>query len=219
MTYQWQLKKGNSWANQSSGGSTTKTFTVKAEESRNGKVYRCLIINADGEQLATNPVTLTVKQPSNAISITVQPKDCYVATGLKAVFKVTANGEGLTYQWQLKKGSSWANQSSGGATTDTFTVKADASRNGKVYRCLITDANGEQIATNEVKLTVLEENDLPPINPTENAPGDNGPIVSNDPPEVIVPANNAYSEPAHAEETVQSAAAAEPAVIPAESVE
>ena len=154
LTYQWQLKKGNSWANQNSGGATTATFSVKAELSRNGKTYRCLITNADGEQIASNSVTLTVKEPSNAINITVQPKDCTALVGSKAEFKVEAEGEGLTYQWQLKKGSTWANQNSGGATTNTFTVKADKSRNGKVYRCLITDANGELIATNEVTLTV-----------------------------------------------------------------
>lgn len=215
LTYQWQLKKGNSWANQSSGGSTTKTFTVKAEESRNGKVYRCLIINADGEQLATNPVTLTVKEPSNSINITVQPENCYAPVGTKAVFKVEAEGEGLTYQWQLKKGSTWADQNSGGATTDTFTVKADASRNGKVYRCLITDINGEQIFTDEVTLAVLGENDLPPISPTAGVAEEDGPIVSNDPPEVIVPANNTSAEsvqetePSPAEESVQSPAPAE----------
>ena len=154
LTYQWQLKKGNSWANQSSGGATTPNFSVKAEMSRNGKVYRCLITAANGDQIATDPVTLTVKEPS--ITITQQPTDCTALVGSKAKFTVAAEGEGLTYQWQLKKGSSWANQNSGGATTPTFSVNADLSRNGKTYRCLITNAEGEQIATNSVTLTVKE---------------------------------------------------------------
>ena len=215
LTYQWQLKKGSSWANQSSGGATTPTFSVKAELSRNGKVYRCLITNADGEQLATDPVTLTVKEPAETINIVSQPVSYEGPAGNKAVFKVVAEGEGLTYQWQLKKGSTWADQSSGGATTDTFTVKADASRNGKVYRCLITDINGEQIFTDEVTLAVLGENDLPPVSPTAGVAEEDGPIVSNDPPEVIVPANNTSAEsvqetePSPAEESVQSPAPAE----------
>lgn len=154
LTYQWQLKKGNSWANQSSGGATTPNFSVKAEMSRNGKVYRCLITAANGDQIATDPVTLTVKEPS--ITITQQPSDLSVLVGSKATFTVAAEGEGLTYQWQLKKGSSWSNQNSGGATTPTFSVNADLSRNGKTYRCLITNAEGEQIATNSVTLTVKE---------------------------------------------------------------
>ena len=161
LTYQWQLKKGRSWANQSSGGATTSTFSVKAELSRNGKVYRCLITDANGEQIATVEVTLNVKEPSNAINIISQPMSYDGPAGGKAVFTVQAEGEGLTYQWQLKKGSSWANQSSGGATTDTFTVKAEESRNGKVYRCVITDSNGEMLITEEVSITISDT--LPPL--------------------------------------------------------
>ena len=157
LTYQWQLKKGSSWANQSSGGANTPTFSVKVEESRNGKVYRCLITDANGEELATNAVTLTIRQPS--IVITSQPTDFTGTVGSIARFSVSAEGDGLTYQWQLKKGSSWANQSSGGATTSTFCVRADLSRNGKVYRCLITDSDGDQITTEAVTLNVKEPSD------------------------------------------------------------
>ena len=156
LTYQWQLKKGSSWANQSSGGATTSTFCVRADLSRNGKVYRCLITDSDGDQITTEAVTLNVKEPSDAITIISQPMSYEGPVGNKAVFKVVAEGEGLTYQWQLKKGNSWANQSSGGANTDTFTVKAEMTRNGKVYRCVITDVNGEQKVSEEVSITISD---------------------------------------------------------------
>ena len=156
LTYQWQLKKGNSWADLSSGGAKTSTMSIKVDASKDGKVYRCLITNAAGEQLATNEVSITVKQPSNAITITKQPEDITVGEGHTAGFAVEAEGNGLTYQWQLKKGSSWANLTSGGANTNTLSLgKCDLSKNGKVYRCVITDANGEQITTNEVKISVF----------------------------------------------------------------
>ena len=155
LTYQWQLKKGSSWANLSTGGAKTPNMSVKVDASKNGKTYRCLITNVDGEQLATNEVTITVKQPSNAITITKQPENTETYEGGTAGFMVEAVGEGLTYQWQLKKGSSWANLTSGGATTNWLSLgKCDMSKNGKVYRCVITDANGEQIVTDEVTLTV-----------------------------------------------------------------
>ena len=71
---------------------------------------------------------------------------------------VEAEGEGLTYQWQLKKGSSWANLTSGGANTNWLSLgKCDLSKNGKVYRCVITDVNGEQVVTREAKITVWYE--------------------------------------------------------------
>ena len=156
LTYQWQLKKGKSWANLTTGGATTATLSVKVDSSKNGKVYRCLITDANGEELASNEVSITVKQPSNAIKINTQPSDYAGAIGTMAKFTVVAEGEGLTYQWQLKKGSSWANLTTGGATTSTMTIKVDAGKNGKVYRCVITDANGEMIATKEVTITVKE---------------------------------------------------------------
>ncbi|PWJ70775.1 hypothetical protein B0O40_0624 [Ruminococcaceae bacterium R-25] len=155
LTYQWQLKKGKTWADLSTGGAKTASMSIKVDASKNGKIYRCLITNAAGEQLATNEVTITVKQPSNAIVITKQPQNTETYEGGTAGFMVEAEGEGLTYQWQLKKGSSWANLTSGGATTNWLSIgKCDLSKNGKVYRCVITDANGEQIITNEVTLTV-----------------------------------------------------------------
>ena len=161
LNYQWQLKKGKSWANLTTGGATTSSMTIKVDDSKNGKVYRCLITDVNGEELATNEVSITVKQPSNAIIIGTQPSDYSGAVGTIARFKVVAEGEGLTYQWQLKKGSSWADLTSGGATTSAFSIKADTSRNGKVYRCIIRDVNGEEIITDEVRINIQDE--LPPV--------------------------------------------------------
>ena len=152
LTYQWQLKKGKSWSNLSSGGATTSTMSVKADASKNGKIYRCLITDVNGNELASNEVTITIKEPS--IKINTQPQSFSGPEGSTAKFTVAAEGEGLAYQWQLKKGKSWANLSAGGATTSTMSIKVDSSKNGKVYRCLITDANGEELATDEVSITV-----------------------------------------------------------------
>ena len=158
LTYQWQLKKGSSWADLSTGGAKTSSMSVKADASKNGKTYRCVITNAAGEQLPTNEVTITVKQPSNAIVITKQPTDASTIEGGTLGLTVEAEGEGLTYQWQLKKGSSWANLTSGGANTNWLSLgKCDLSKNGKVYRCVITDVNGEQVVTREAKITVWYE--------------------------------------------------------------
>ncbi len=154
LTYQWQLKKGKNWANLTSGGATTSTMSIKVDASKNGKIYRCLITNADGEELATNEVSITVKEPS--ITITSQPSNYVGTAGITARFSVAAEGEGLTYQWQLKKGKSWANLSSGGATTSTMSINVDESKNGKVYRCLITNADGEELASNEVSITIKQ---------------------------------------------------------------
>ena len=156
LAYQWQLKKGSKWADLSSGGAKTAAMSVKVDDSKNGKVYRCLITNASGEQLASKEVAITVKQPVSSIVIDKQPADVECNAGEYAVFTCSAKGDGLSYQWQLKKGSSWSNLTTGGADTNTLKIKGDLSRNGKVYRCVITDAKGDQTATKEAVLRVTE---------------------------------------------------------------
>ena len=193
LTYQWQLKKGKSWANLSSGGATTSTMTINVDESKNGKVYRCLITNGAGEELATEEVSITVKEAD--IIISEQPINQYAIESMKVTFHVEAEGEGLTYQWQLKKGKSWANLTSGGATTDTMTIKVDSGKFGKVYRCVITNSAGEQVVTDEVTIEEFKDHTDPPIlnNPQQKETNTNGegPVIT--PVEPAQP-NNA-SEP------------------------
>ncbi len=76
------------------------------------------------------------------------------ASGTAAKFTVTANGIGLTYQWQYKSGSEWKNSGATGATTDTLTINAKATYNGWKYRCIITDANGATITSSVATLKI-----------------------------------------------------------------
>ena len=198
LTYQWQLKKGSKWANLSTGGATTSTMTIKVDESKDGKVYRCLIKNAAGEELATNEVSITVKEPD--ITITEQPISECAIENTKVSFHVEAEGEGLTYQWQLKKGTKWADLTSGGATTDTLTIKVDSGKFGKVYRCVITNSAGEQVVTDEVTIYELTDHTNPPLiddptQPNETTNKEEGPVIT--PVDPVQP-NNA-SEPEEAE--------------------
>ena len=205
LTYQWQLKKGKSWADLSSGGATTDTMTIKVDYGKVGKVYRCLITAADGSQVATNEVSITVKEPD--ISIISQPREIQLAMeGGKKELSVVANGEGLTYQWQLKKGNKWADLTSGGATTDTLTLKIDSGKDGKVYRCLITNAAGEQLATRSITIRVVAVNASAPAN--SSCPAEE-PADSSEPEKADVPAENELpaEEPATASETQAEAPA------------
>jgi len=65
VSYQWQYSKngGNAWYNSSAAtqGYNTDTLTVDATAARNGFMYRCVIMDAEGNRIETYPVTLTVK--------------------------------------------------------------------------------------------------------------------------------------------------------------
>ena len=152
LTYQWQYSKDNgaTFDNTSWSGAKTATLSVPSAAERNGYQYRC-IITGTGGSVTSNAATLTVLP-----KITAQPKSVTAAAGATAKFTVTASGAGLKYQWQysMNNGSTWANSGMTGNQTDTVSVPATTARNGQMYRCIITDANGKTLTSSEVKLTV-----------------------------------------------------------------
>ena len=88
--------------------------------------------------------------------ITKQPAKAYVAAGKTAKFAVEATGTDLTYQWQSSAdGKTWKNCTSSKATSATFTFTAKSSHSSNYYRCVITDAAGNEITTDAVKLYVV----------------------------------------------------------------
>ncbi len=88
------------------------------------------------------------------LKITAQPHNQTNVLGYTAKFSLTAEGEGLTYQWQMNSGSGWKNSGGDGATTNTLSIPITTGRNGNKYRCIVTSASGEQTISNEVMLKV-----------------------------------------------------------------
>nr|MBQ6242462.1 leucine-rich repeat protein [Lachnospiraceae bacterium] len=64
--------------------------------------------------------------------------------GDAAIFKVTASGSGLKYQWQYRKTSSgeWTDVSAESGKTKTYTLVTAARHNGYQYRCKVTNKAG-----------------------------------------------------------------------------
>ena len=90
------------------------------------------------------------------LQITKEPKDYYGTIGKKASFSVTATGEGLTYEWQVKKATTWSAYTLAGYDTPTFQVSINDKTAKWAYRCVIRDASGHEVATNEVRIKVAE---------------------------------------------------------------
>ena len=95
-------------------------------------------------------------QDADAPEITTQPKTQKVKAGATAKFTVKASGDGLKYQWQYSTdGKTWKNCSSSSAKKATFTFTSKTSHSSNYYRCVITDANGNKVTTQSVRLYVL----------------------------------------------------------------
>jgi len=60
LTYQWQFSDGYAWSNTTTSGYSTPALTVEARDYRNGYQYRCVITDAKGNKLTSEPATLTI---------------------------------------------------------------------------------------------------------------------------------------------------------------
>ena len=159
LTYQWQYStNGTSWSNTTLSGYNTPTLTVTASTTVNGRQYRCIVTDGSGNKVESNGAKLTLKTAVE-LKITGQPASQTVAAGEKASFTVAAEGGSgtLTYQWQWKgtaSTSTWANTTLSGYNTDTLTVAASTTTNGRQYRCIVTDSSGNKVESDAAKLTL-----------------------------------------------------------------
>lgn len=159
LSYQWQVSSSNgaNWGDTALDGNKTATLTVSPVATvHNGRLYRCVVTDSAGDTVTSSAAKLTVIN-TNPIKITTQPTDVDSAVGNAVSFIVEAQGNGLTYQWQLSKdgGTTWGNTSVNGNTSKfiNFAVP-NADYNGRMFRCVITDASGNTLASNSATLTL-----------------------------------------------------------------
>ena len=117
LTYQWQVNTGGGFVNVTTGGvysgATSATLNITgATSGMDGYTYQCIINGSicTGTSI-TNTVTL---HGTTSPYISVQPQDQSVCIGDNVIMSVTANGSGLTYQWQVNTGSGFVNVTNGG---------------------------------------------------------------------------------------------------------
>lgn len=156
LTYQWQYKSrlSQTWINYLLPGGKTDTISVLATSLLNGVEYRCVVKDANGQTVTSDPAKLTVE---SLLSILFHPKSRTAVSGTEAQFSVGAEGENLSYQWQTKASdaSEWENASVPGAQTDTITVQATEELNGQQYRCVVM-CEEESVTTEAATLTVVK---------------------------------------------------------------
>ncbi|MCQ2439614.1 MAG: DUF2634 domain-containing protein [Oscillospiraceae bacterium] len=89
------------------------------------------------------------------IVITAQPEDAIVNANENAYFTVTAEGEGIAYQWQYKSatGTTWADTTLVGNKSRRLTVAATSGRNGFQYRCVLS-AGGVTVVSEPGQLLI-----------------------------------------------------------------
>ncbi|MCR5203468.1 MAG: hypothetical protein K6E47_00250 [Lachnospiraceae bacterium] len=150
--WQYQEKGKTTWTDWNN--KTSPKISVAYAAYRNGMSFRCVVTDANGTVLNSDPATLTYVTP---LAITQQPVNATVNDGAIASFSVKATGSGLKYQWQYKLAgdSSWTTWSS--KTKADITVAYAAYRDGMSLQCIITDASGAQLTTDTVTLNYSKD--------------------------------------------------------------
>jgi len=159
LTYQWQVNSGAGWTNLSTGGvySGTNTATLiitGATVGMNGYQYECVVSGTCTPSATSSSATITVNAPP---SITTQPADAYFCSGGTVTYTVSANGAGLTYQWQVNTGTGWINLTTSatysGTNTATLTISGViASMAGNMYRVIVSGTCAPPAISNAANL-------------------------------------------------------------------
>lgn len=92
------------------------------------------------------------------LAIVSQPVSVTVKNGATAYFTVGAIGKNVQYQWQFYSGGTWNNTGLPGDKTSKLTVDS-TSRNGAVYRCVVSDETGF-IESNSATLNTYKDPSL-----------------------------------------------------------
>ena len=165
LTYQWQKKVDGEWVNVE--GATEATYEIEKTALTDAGEYRVVVTDKDGEKAESKAAKLTVNKKEEGttptpieekkLTIKADPKDAKVKEGEKATFKVEADGEGVTYQWQYLDGKEWKNID--GETKDTLVITTKATDDGTQYRVVVADKNGNKLESKAAKLTVEKKAD------------------------------------------------------------
>ena len=101
-------------------------------------------------------LTFKELEPEVVFEITKQPDSIEAVSGKYASFNIGAEGIGLTYQWQYKlpTGKSFVNAISAGSNTPDWEFKVTNAMDGRSYRCIVTDANGSELISEEAVLKI-----------------------------------------------------------------
>ena len=118
-------------------------MSIKITETRDGQQYRCIVTDKYNNTVTSDVAAIHVEPQ---IKITKQPVDVTAPIGDPAKFSVTAEGEGLTYQWQYCKNGEWKNSNSTGYNTSSMSVRVTEARDGQQYRCVITKGTNSVIS-------------------------------------------------------------------------
>ena len=149
LTYKWYYK--NDGASKFTKSSVTKsTYSVTMSNSTMNRQVYCVVTDQYGNSTQTKTVCLRM-----ALAITSQPESVTVEKGDTAEISIKAVGDGLKYEWYYKNDGDSSFTKSTSDTSNTYSVKMTAARDGRKVYCKVTDKYGNTVKSNTVTLWIF----------------------------------------------------------------
>ena len=92
----------------------------------------------------------TIHYTKTTAKIITQPTDSSIRNGGTASFTIEAEGDGLTYQWQLSDdGKTWRDSK---VTTANYATTLTEAKNSRYVRCVVTDKYGNSVTSQTAQM-------------------------------------------------------------------
>ena len=143
LTYHWQISDddGQTWRDTAV---TTAAYTETASADSNGRCVRCIVTDKYGSSVTSDAAVLRVNIPLRIIS---QPEDLITEIGAELVFTIVAEGDDLTYKWQISDDNCLSWRTVTDVTGDTLRTTLTEENNHRCFQCIIRDSHGGKIVS------------------------------------------------------------------------
>ena len=153
LSYKWYYKDTNASKYTLAKSEKSKTYSVKMTSKLNGRKVYCIVKDKNGKTVKSKVVTLKMSTPP---SITKQPSTIKVFSGEKAKVTIKAKGDGLTYEWYVKKPSGKKYTVDSSSKSTSFSLKMTKKLDGTKVYCVVKDKNGKTVKSKTVTLGITD---------------------------------------------------------------
>ena len=151
LKYTWYEKKKGASSFTKSKVSSSDTYKIKVTKDINGMQVYCLVKDSKGKTEKSKTVKIGIRKE---LKITKQPSNVTVKkAGNKATVKLTASGDGLTYQWYIKTPGS-KKYVKAGSSKPQYSMKVTKAKSGTTVYCKVKDKYGNTKKSNTVTLKI-----------------------------------------------------------------
>ncbi|RYE23942.1 MAG: T9SS type A sorting domain-containing protein [Sphingobacteriales bacterium] len=167
LSYQWQISYGFGFSDLINSGPYSGAFKdslkiTPAPANMNGHIFRCIVSGL----CPPNDTTLDAKLVVNKLpKVLTDPVNTAVCPSQPSSFSLTAEGGGITYQWQVDTGTGYSvvvdNATYSGSSTNNLQIAASLpGMTGYGYRCVVA---GPCLPNDTTTRAVLRVDTIPVI--------------------------------------------------------